>query len=632
MYIEKYRNQFLQPDSEFSPFPFWFWNDVLDKTEINRQIEAFKEKGIEGFVIHPRIGLPLEMGYLSDEFMDYVKFAIERAQALEMKVILYDEGMYPSGSANGGVVRENPSFASKGLLKTTQLELGEGDKLIAVVDVHSKTGECIVVNEDTLVEGGFERYYFIQTYSKGTIRGIHYGEDDGEQNAPPSADLLNQKATECFIQLTHQRYYDHLADHFGNTVIAMFTDEPSILGRCGKAGLIPWTDEFLDYYIAHGGKVADLPLLFEKEGYEQEKVCYKRAVNQLLQEAFYKPIAQWCKAHQIQLIGHPERSEDIGLLNYFGIPCQDIVWRFVAPGDGTSIIGPHSTMGKCSSDAARHTGKRRNGNECCGCCSLEENPYYFSKEDFKWYIDWLFVRGVNMIIPHAFFYSMRDLRKDERPPDVGMNSVFWEEYHELSAYIKRMSQLLTDSINVTDIAILCTEDQLPWEIAKPLFEHQIEFNYLQEDLLSECHIESGSIKLMEQAYRIILIDDTYLYMNRTNEYLKVFEKQGGIVLHTTPYGVVEQLKQYSKLDMTISPVHKDLRKTHIRKEDRDFLIFTNEGEEAINVEMKLIGYKVYEVWDAEAGEIQKLLEPTESMKLDLERRKSIIVVIKNISS
>lgn len=32
-----------------------------------------------------------------------------------MKVILYDEGMYPSGSANGQVVRDHPEYASKGI-------------------------------------------------------------------------------------------------------------------------------------------------------------------------------------------------------------------------------------------------------------------------------------------------------------------------------------------------------------------------------------------------------------------------------------------------------------------------------------------------------------------------------------
>lgn len=77
---------------------------------------------------------------------------------------------------------------------------------------------------------------FVETYSRGTIRGIHFGEDDGQPGAPPSADLLNPEAVKAFIECTHERYYQYLSRHFGHTVIAMFTDEPAILGRRGKRG------------------------------------------------------------------------------------------------------------------------------------------------------------------------------------------------------------------------------------------------------------------------------------------------------------------------------------------------------------------------------------------------------------
>ena len=42
--------------------------------------------------------------------------------------------------------------------------------------------------------------------------------------------------------------------------------------------------------------------------------------------------------------------------------------------------------------------------------------------DMKWYIDWLGLRGVNLFIPHAFYYSVTGERKEERPPDVGITS------------------------------------------------------------------------------------------------------------------------------------------------------------------------------------------------------------------
>ena len=56
---------FSDPHRSFSVMPFWFWNDTLDEAEIIRQIDDFEAHGVYGFVIHPRIGLPEHIGWLS---------------------------------------------------------------------------------------------------------------------------------------------------------------------------------------------------------------------------------------------------------------------------------------------------------------------------------------------------------------------------------------------------------------------------------------------------------------------------------------------------------------------------------------------------------------------------------------
>ena len=116
---EELRSAFLSPSDEFSPMPFWFWNDELTEEEILRQIHDFRDHGVAGFVIHPRKGLPGSIPYLGDKYMQFVRFAVEEADKLGMEVILYDEAMYPSGSAHGMVVKENPAWASRCLVMET---------------------------------------------------------------------------------------------------------------------------------------------------------------------------------------------------------------------------------------------------------------------------------------------------------------------------------------------------------------------------------------------------------------------------------------------------------------------------------------------------------------------------------
>ena len=134
-----FRKEFIDPPREFSVMPFWFWNDTLKDTEIVRQIADFEAHGVYGFVIHPRIGLPDNVKWLSPEMIHAMNVAISEASRRNMYVVLYDEGMYPSGSSSGQVVARNPAHAARGLAKIDlkpgeNLQLPEGKRLITIID------------------------------------------------------------------------------------------------------------------------------------------------------------------------------------------------------------------------------------------------------------------------------------------------------------------------------------------------------------------------------------------------------------------------------------------------------------------------------------------------------------------
>jgi hypothetical protein len=176
-----------------------------------------------------------------------------------------------------------------------------------------------------------------------------------------------------FINITHDRYCNTLRDYFGDTIIAMFTDEPDILGRGSARDLKPWTRDFLSFYKQNGNDEVHLAALWFETGDDTNIIRknYRKTVNKRLTETYYKPISDWCAAHGIALTGHSAASDDIGLLEHFHIPGQDVVWRWVAPENGKALEGEHSTAAKCSADAARHRGRRRNLNEFLGVCGKE---------------------------------------------------------------------------------------------------------------------------------------------------------------------------------------------------------------------------------------------------------------------
>ena len=196
---------------------------------------------------------------------------------------------------------------------------------------------------------------------------------------------------------------------------------------------------------------------------EKYRADYNRAIKARLEETYYEPISAWCRKHDVKLTGHPDASDDIGILRHFDLPGQDLVLRYVEPGKVTALEGGHSTMGKCASSAMVHLGAKRNSNEFAGAYG-----HQLTFAEYRWLALWLLIRGCNLLIPHAFYYSVRGPRIDERPRDVGLHSPWWGNYARFSDLTGKICWLNTESQQVCGTAILGLSDFLPWEAAKVL--------------------------------------------------------------------------------------------------------------------------------------------------------------------
>lgn len=624
------KEHFLQPKDHYTPFPFWFWNDAFSEEEIKKQMDDFEEKGIKGFVLHPRIGIPKDIPYLGEHFFFYIRYAVELAAEKGMQVILYDEGMYPSGSANGQVVRDHPEYASKGIYVTKAEDfVKRSDRFQDVLFTFkwNEQKEKAIPKEEKHAD-----YYLVHEDSMGTIRGIHFGEDDGEEGTPRSTDLLNSEACQYFITLTHEAYYNELKEYFGKTVVGFFTDEPDILGRNHLSAMLPFNEELAQKLKQKGLEKTDLPKCFlsNKEKKNLKKM-YQECVTKQLEKSYYQPISKWCQEHNIFLTGHPHDAHDIALLKYFHVPGQDVVWRWIAPENQLGVKGYESVTAKCSADAARHAENERNANECFGCCGLDENQWSFSADEMKWYLDWLFIRGVNMIIPHAFFYSLKGKRAEDRPPDAGRNNLWWPYYHYFSDYIKRMSYMMSNQINLTNIAVLAEKNHLPFEGIDSFFQNQIEFNYLEDTFLLEGNFTTidGKLTIAKQSYDMLIVESTYPRSEKIRNILSEFLKHGGqlVILNKgeNMSTLLPQIKTSYNRSISLNGNNlNDLRYTEFIKEGKVFYGLSNEGEKKQQLTITFSGSfeDQIEVWDSWKGEIRtvKIDPKSKECKLSIPRR------------
>ncbi|MFT3787507.1 MAG: glycosyl hydrolase [Tepidisphaeraceae bacterium] len=518
-----------RPPRGYSVLPFWFWNDDLDERELVRQIADFDAHGVHGFVIHPRVGLPRWIGWMSEEMLRFMGIAIAEAARRDMSVLLYDEGMYPSGSSCGQVVETDPTLACRCL---SVIELSPTKQYVIDPEV-SKVAELSRLNG--------QRILVVDRPVDSVIRGLHYLDDsaprtpgkDPPEDTPRAGDILNPRTTQTVIQLVHEKFYERFGRYFGKTIKGIFTDEPGPLGRCREKRVFPGTTGIVEHVSRLLGYDFEpfLPTLWFDDEIDAKlhRERYRHAIRLRLEETWYAPLSEWCAGHGVALCGHPDAGDEIGVQRHFHVPGQDLVWRWVEPGKTTAFEGAESTQGKCSASAKLHHGRQRNSNEFCGAYGPQT-----TFAEMKWLADWLFVRGVDMLIPHAFYYSTRGPRRDERPPQLGPHQAEWLDgrWKHFAEHCTRMSWINGIGLPLCDVAILTHDDRCPWRAAKVLFENQVDFHYLEPSLIASgaAVVTDMGIDVRGQQYHALIIDgpDTPI-SDEVRRKLAPLERMGGVL-------------------------------------------------------------------------------------------------------
>lgn len=623
--LTRMETEFKAPPREFTLLPFWFWNDELSKDKIAEQIASFEERGVYGFTIHPRIGLPQDCGWMSPKLIEMMRFALEEARKRHMYVMLYDEGMYPSGSSAGQVVAEDPSYAARGFIK------------VEVNTDGTPKDEKVKIESDWNYVGVYERddgtcAAVYDAPSKGVIRGLHYLGDESKarEYSPLAADLLNPGAVDAFIRLVYQRYYDEFEEYFHNgVVVGIFTDEPSILGRGPRSGMKEGNLASLEAIDAELGYDFKPHLIELWENVDAEspvrRAQYSLAVKRALEKIYYGKISAWCKAHHTKLCGHPESSTDVGVLRQFQVPGQDIVWRYIEPGE-KAFDPTHSPMAKGASSVAIHTGARRNLNEVFGAYGHE-----FTYDEMVWIVNWCVARGQNMFLPHAFFYSVRGPRHEERPPDVGPNSPWWDDYKTFADYCSRLCWLNTDSRSIAPTAFLVDSARSTAYGTKPLFENQLDFNYLDFQTLEELGtlsdegvcITPKTANVPAASYKTLILTPGYAVPKECSKIVETLASQGRVVrmggesveiagarFADSGNSLIAAVRESAGIDVqTVRGDSRGLRARHVVKGNVDFYFLFNEIEKPLDVTLTfgadVEGAKA-RWWDPWTGSIEDL--------------------------
>ncbi len=223
---------------------------------IRENLTAYRAAGITQYLLYPRSGCELE--YLSDEWFDTCEVICSEAERLGFTSLwLYDEFNWPSGTCGKRVMKENPEFMMR------QLSVRRCDDSYEIVS----------------------------------------------RRNPEMSDLLNPEVTDCFIRLTHEKYYARLGRYFGSLIKGFFTDEPEI-GRFDRSHpedvfYMPYYDGLEEEYSRVAGSVLREDIL---AGVKLNSEFFMETCNRLLADrfrrSFFDRIRDWCGRHGVVSTGH----------------------------------------------------------------------------------------------------------------------------------------------------------------------------------------------------------------------------------------------------------------------------------------------------------------------------------------
>jgi hypothetical protein len=430
---------FADPPADYRSAPLWVWNDRVTKIEIDEQLTDFKSKGIGGVFVHPRPGLITP--YLSPEWLDLFKYAVDAGRKLGMKIWIYDENSYPSGFAGGHVPAAIPDAVRSGLRLTKRTAL---PKIFPV--------KPVVVLRKT--ENGFVNMTpGLKDETPGP--GEYYVFDLNKQQPSPwyggftYVDIMRPDVTAKFLEVTLDAYKKTFGADFGTVVPGSFEDEAEISPAGGQGMVVVnWTPRLFTAFQSKWGYdlQVNLPSLFEETGdWMRVRHDYYSLVLDLFVEGWAKPYSEYCARNNLIFTGHywehewPRPAVDpdnMALESWSHMPGIDILMNDFQT-DTHAQFGNARSVKELRS-VANQTGMPRTMSETYGAGGWDLRFF-----DQKRIADWEFALGVNFINQHLSYVTIMGARKRDHPQSFSYHEPWWDDYRTMGDYLGRLSLAMT---------------------------------------------------------------------------------------------------------------------------------------------------------------------------------------------
>ena len=509
-------------------------------------------------------------GYMIDQGgWSKFKTALNECKKRGLDVWIYDEAGYPSGRAGGQTLAGHPEFEARGLfysskdvhLKTAEQvewQLPEGTPfyvaafpLSLVGTIYGDGVDLTVDAKDGVLRAKIEHgdWRLVAFVENRLYNGTHAPITGGA----PYINIMDPAAVRRFIELTHDRYYEHCGADFGKTIKAFFTDEPSLQGgylttETQVYPVIAWYSGLPEIFHRTAGYDIRkaLPALFNDAGADtvRHRCAFYSMVSHVVANSYFKPIREWCEKHNVASTGHLLWEESLVYhASFYGSVFPSLA-QLDWPGidvlgcDRQCTSGSHIEGGpvapKLISSAAHLYDKKRTMSESF-CFVTNKTPV----RELIGHVAWQWALGINSLTALSI-YGQYD------------NATF----RKLNDFTGRVGSVLTRGDFVADVAVLypmasvwadfvptrrhvsysgdqpkCKDvDDAFRDVSRELLACQHDYDYLDEEALCAAKIADGTIKIGKNAYRILVLPHATVLRFSTLKQISKFVDSGGAVI------------------------------------------------------------------------------------------------------
>jgi hypothetical protein len=558
--IDDLQRSFSNPPDDARIMMRWWWfGPAVTKPELEREMRLMKEGGIGGFEVQPVYPLVLDneragiktLPFLSDEFLDALRFTSDKARELGLRFDLTLGSGWPFGGPTvsidhaAGRLRYEHIKIDAGTRLVKVPSIGAGEKFLAAflarVEGNSFAPNSIreltnikdgLLELDSVPAGAHEVLFFISSRTGMQVKRPAVGAEGFV------LDHLNRAATDSYLKTVGDRLLKPLG---ANIPYSIFCDSLEVYNS-------DWSADFLEEFQKRRGYDLKPHLAALVNDMGAETLALRRdwgkTLNELLNERFLAPIQEWSKRNNTRF-----RVQD------YGVPAAAISGNaFVDIPDGEGAQWKVVRAARWASSASHLYDRPISSSETWTW--LHSPSFRATPLDIKAEADIHFLQGINQLIGHGWPYSAPGVEypgwRFYAAAVFNEKNPWWIVMPDLAKYLQRVSFMMRQGKPANDVALYLPNDD-GWAHMSPgnphlidvlrervgpdlmpaIFEAGYNLDFFDDDSFKQVgSVDAGSLVLGKNKYKVIVLPGVESIPLDTYQKFEEFVRGGGILIST----------------------------------------------------------------------------------------------------